>query len=248
MSVVRERLAGKVAIVTGGGSGIGAATVRRFLDEGAKVVSVDLDRDAAAAVIGEDAERALARSADVTDKAAIDAVVAEALERFGGLDCYFNNAGAPATPAYVEEITLETWERVIAVNLTAAFLAAQAVIPIMKRNRKGVFLINASMSGARPRPMLSAYCASKGGAIALAKELALEVAEFGVRANAICPVATDTPMYREMSGDQLASPRSIPMGRLAKAEEMASVAAFLASDDASFMTGSEVYVDGGRGV
>jgi 3-oxoacyl-[acyl-carrier protein] reductase len=243
-----ERLRGKTAIITGGASGIGAATVRRFLAEGANVVSVDLDAEGAAAAFGRESERAIARPVDVTDGEAIAAVVAETVDHFGTLHCYFNNAGAPTSPAWVEDLPLEVWQQTLAVNLTAPFLAAQAAIPVMKENRAGTFLINASMSGARQRPKLSAYCASKGGAIAFAKELALEVAEFGVRVNAICPVATDTPMYRQMSGDQYAAASTIPMGRLAEPEEIAAVAAFLASDDASFMTGSAVYVDGGRGV
>jgi 3-oxoacyl-[acyl-carrier protein] reductase len=244
----KARLDGKTAIITGGASGIGASTVRRFLEEGANVVSVDLDRHGALAAMGGESERALGVAADVTDAAAIAAVVAAAVDRFGSLDCYFNNAGAPTSPSWIEEVPLEIWQRTLAVNLTAPFLAAQAAIPVMKSAGRGTFLINASMSGARPRPKLSAYCASKGGAIALAKELALEVAGFGVRVNAICPVATDTPMYRQMSGDQLAAPDTIPMGRLARAEEISSVAAFLASDESSFVTGSAVYVDGGRGV
>jgi 3-oxoacyl-[acyl-carrier protein] reductase len=242
------RLLDKTAIITGGASGIGAATVRRFLEEGANVVSVDLDRDGAAKAMGGDSERAMALAADVTDGDAIAAVVEATVDRFGTLDCYFNNAGAPTDPAWVEDLSLAVWERTLAVNLTAPFLAARAVIPLLKEKGSGSFLVNASMSGARQRPKLSAYCASKGGAISFAKELALEVAEFGVRVNAICPVATDTPMYGEMSGDTYAAASTIPMGRLARPEEIASVAAFLASDDAAFVTGSAMFVDGGRGV
>jgi 3-oxoacyl-[acyl-carrier protein] reductase len=242
------RLRGKTAIITGGGSGIGAATVRRFLADGANVISVDLDRDAAVEVLGEESDRALARALDVTDGAAIAAVVSEAKDRFGSLDCYFNNAGGPMSPSWIEDVPLEVWERTLAVNLTAPFLAAKAAIPLMKAQGSGTFIVNASMSGARQRPKLSAYCASKGGAISFAKELALEVAQFGVRVNAVCPVATDTPMYREMAGDQYAAASTIPMGRLAKPEEIASVVSFLASDDSTFVTGSAVYVDGGRGV
>jgi 3-oxoacyl-[acyl-carrier protein] reductase len=243
-----ERLRGKTAVVTGGGSGIGAATVRRFLEEGANVMSIDLDREAALDELGGESERALVRSLDVTDGEAVAAVVEEAASVFGSLDCYFNNAGGPMRPCYIEDVSLEVWERTLEVNLTAPFLAAKAAIPLMKRQGSGTFLVNASMSGVRQRAKLSAYCASKGGAISFAKELALEVAEFGVRVNAICPVATDTPMYREMAGDEYAAANTIPMGRLARPEEIASVAAFLASDQSTFVTGSAVFIDGGRGV
>ena len=240
------RLVGRTAIITGGGSGMGLASVERFLAEGANVVAVDLNGEAAEKAVAGHEERAFAAKADVTDASAVRGVVDQTIERFGALDCYFNNAGVPMVAAPIEETSDEEWARNIAVNLTAFFLAARIVTPVMKKQGSGVILVTSSMTGVRPRPNLSAYAAAKGGAVNLAKALAIELAEFGIRVNAICPVATDTPMLKGFgAGDQTTS-KATPLGRLARADEIASTAAFLASDDASFITGSSLLVDGGR--
>lgn len=242
------RLQGKTAIITGGGSGMGLASVHRFLAEGANVVAVDLNGEAAEAAVAGHEDRAFAAAADVTDPDAISVVVSDTVERYGSLDCYFNNAGIAMSAAAIEDTTDEQWERNIAVNLTAFFIAARVVVPVMKKQGSGVLLVTSSMTGVRPRPRLSAYAAAKGGAVNLAKALAIELAEFGIRVNAICPVSTDTPMLADFGiGDHVTS-NATPMGRLARPEEIASTAAFLASDDASFITGSPIFVDGGRGL
>lgn len=241
-----HRLEGRTAIITGGGSGMGLATVHRFLAEGANVVAADLNAEAAARAVEGHGARAYAATVDVTDATAVQRMVDEAVERFGSLDCYFNNAGVPMVASPIEETSDAEWQRNIAVNLTAFFLAARIVVPIMKRQRSGVILVTSSMTGIRPRPNLSAYAAAKGGAVNLAKELAIELAEFGIRVNAICPVATDTPMLAQFGPGDQGTAKATPLGRLARAEEIASTAAFLASDDASFITGSAILVDGGR--
>lgn len=249
-TVPARRLEGRTAIITGAGSGIGRASVERFLDDGANVVAVDIDGDAADATVAatDAADRAVAATADVTDAAAVQSVVDLALERFGSLDVYYNNAGVPQVAARVEDVDDDTWHRVIEVNLTAIFIAARIVVPIMKQQRSGVILVTASMSGIRPRPQLCAYTAAKGGAVNLAKALAIELAEFGIRVNSVNPVSTDTPMLSQFGAGDHTTANATPLGRLGQAREMAAAAAFLASDDASFVTGSALQVDGGRGI
>ena len=248
--VPARRLEGRTAIITGAGSGIGRASVERFLAEGANVIAADIDGAAAeTAVAAMDAgERAAAIATDVTDAGAVQKTVDLALERFGSLDIYYNNAGVPQIAALVEDVDDETWQRVIDVNLTAVFLAARIVVPIMKRQGSGVILVTASMSGIRPRPQLCAYTAAKGGAVNLAKALAIELAEFGIRVNSVNPVSTDTPMLSQFGSGDHTTANATPLGRLGQAEEMAAAAAFLASDDASFITGTALQVDGGRGI
>lgn len=240
------RLGGRTAIITGAGSGMGLASVERFLADGANVVAVDVNGDAAEQAVAGHDDRAFAAAVDVTDASAVQAVVAQAVERFGAVDCYFNNAGVPMVASPIEETSDAEWERNIAVNLTAFFVAARIVAPVMKRQGSGVILVTSSMTGVRPRPNLSAYAAAKGGAVNLAKALAIELADFGIRVNAICPVATETPMLQQFGPGDHGTAKATPLGRLARAEEIASTAAFLASDDASFITGSAILVDGGR--
>jgi 3-oxoacyl-[acyl-carrier protein] reductase len=243
-----QRLAGKTTIITGAGSGMGLASVHRFLQEGANVVAVDIDGEAAARATADAGDRAVAYGLDVMDAQGVQRMVDETVARWGVVDCYFNNAGVPQSAANVEDIDDDTWRRVIDVNLTAILYAARAVVPVMKRQRSGVILITASVSGIRPRPRLAAYTAAKGGAVNLARALAMELAEFGIRVNSVNPVSTDTPMLAQFGAGDHRTANATPLGRLGRADEVAATAAFLASDDASFITGSAVNVDGGRGV
>ncbi len=243
-----ERLKGKTAIITGGASGIGLASVHRFLAEGANVVCVDLDADRAAASVEGAGDRGTSVAADVTDKAAVQAVVDSAIERYGAIDCYFNNAGVPMVAAGVDETTDDAWDLNVAVNLTAFFYAARIVVPHMRERGGGTLLVTASISGVRPRPMLSAYTAAKAGAIGLAKQLAIELADTGIRVNAVCPVSTETPMLAGFGMGDHVTAKATPVGRLGRPEEMAAAAAWLASDDAAFITGTAFAVDGGRSI
>jgi 3-oxoacyl-[acyl-carrier protein] reductase len=244
------RLKGKTAIITGGASGMGKASVERFLDDGATVVAIDIAEEGLAALeIPED--RGMTAVVDVTDAAAVGEIVDRTVERYGRVDVYFNNAGSAQSAKPVQDIGLDEWRKVIEVNLTAAYLAAQAVVPHMRRQRDGCFLVTASTAGLRPRPNLLAYNAAKFGVVGLVKSLALEVGEDNVRANAICPVATNTPMLEQFgygTHDETAAllTAGTPLGRVAEPRDIASVAAFLASDDAEFLTGIAIAVDGGR--
>lgn len=245
-----ERLAGKIAIVTGGASGMGKASVARFLDEGATVVALDIS-EAGLAALALPEDRGMTAVVDVADPAAVQAIVDQTIERYGRLDVYFNNAGTAQSAKGVEATDLDEWRHVIDVNLTAAFLAAKAIIGPMREQGSGAFIITASTAGIRPRPNLLAYNAAKAGVIGLAKSFALEGGARNVRANVICPVATNTPMLEQFgygTHDETAAllTDGTPLGRVAEPEDIAKVAAFLASDDAAFLTGTVVPVDGGR--
>lgn len=249
VSSAGPRLTGKTSIITGGGSGMGYAAVERFLEEGGDVVAIDL-RDEGLARLREahGDEHLLTITADVSDQAAIDAAVKAAVDRFGRLDVYFNNAGVAFQAKAIEDVTDEDWDLNMTVNLKAILIAARAVVPIFKEQRSGSFIITASMAGVRPRPMLTPYTIAKGGAVHFAKAMAIELAPHQIRVNAVCPVAADTPMLKEFGVGDHITPNATPMGRLVQAQEIAAVALFLASDDAGFVTGLAIPVDGGRSI
>ncbi len=250
------KLDAKVALVTGAGSGIGQASALLFAREGARVVVVDVRDDAAkdtAQRIEDAGGQALVIRADVTRAADNEAAVGHAVARFGRLDVFFANAGVPQWPTSVEDVDEATFERIMAVNVKGVFLGAKYAAPVMKRQRSGVILVTASTSAIRPRPGVQCYSASKGAVITLVKSLALELAPFGVRAVALAPVATDTPMLPTFMGKREVDAEgraryvaTIPLGRLNTPDDLARAACFLVSDDAAMMTGTCVEVDGGR--
>jgi 3-oxoacyl-[acyl-carrier protein] reductase len=250
------KLADRVAIVTGGGSGIGAAAALAFAGEGARVLIADLDEAAAKRTV-ESLERAgghaIGARCDVTRAADTQGVVEQALAAWGRLDIFFANAGVPQWKTDVEDVEEKDFDRIMNVNVKGVWLGAKYALPVMKRARRGVFLITASTAGIRPRPGGQVYAASKGAVITLTKALALEVAGHGVRVVAIAPVATHTPMLptfmnrKEVDAESLAAyVKTVPLGRLNQPEDLARTAVFLASDDAAMITGSCVEVDGGR--
>jgi 3-oxoacyl-[acyl-carrier protein] reductase len=250
------RLKDRVAIVTGGASGIGAASAMAMAREGARVLVVDLNEAGAKAIverIEKAGGQAAAARADVTRASDSEAIVEQATARWGRLDVFFANAGVPQWKTDLEDVEEKVFDQIFAVNVKGVWLGAKYALPVMKRARRGVFLITASTSAIRPRPGGQTYAASKGAVITLAKAMALEMAPHGVRVVAIAPVATHTPMLptfmnkREVDEEGLRQyVATVLLGRLNQPEDLAATAVFLASDDAAMITGSCIEVDGGR--
>ncbi len=249
VSSVGPRLTGKTSIITGAGSGMGYAAAERFLAEGGNVVAVDLKEGGLNGLEeSHGGDALLTRTLDVTDQESITALVADTVKRFGSVDCYFNNAGVPFVAKEIESVDEAEWDLMMDVNLKAIFYAARAVVPVMKEQGGGSFIITASMAGVRPRPNLLPYTVSKGAAVHMAKAMAVELAPHQIRVNAVCPVAADTPMLAEFGAGDHITANATPMGRLVSPEEIGAVALFLASDDAGFVTGLAIPVDGGRSI
>jgi NAD(P)-dependent dehydrogenase (short-subunit alcohol dehydrogenase family) len=243
------RLQDRTAIVTGGLGGIGLATASRFVEEGAQVVIADLDDAKGAAVADE--LGALYVHCDVTSPEQVDAMVATTVETYGSIDIAFNNAGiSPPDDDSILDTGLDAWRRVQEVNLTSVFLCCKAVLPHMRSQRRGSIINTASfvaVMGAATSQI--SYTASKGGVLAMSRELGVQFAREGVRVNALCPGPVDTPLLRELfaTDPERAARRlvHIPMGRFAEAAEIANAVVFLASDESSFITASTFLVDGG---
>lgn len=243
------RLAGKTAIVTGAGSGFGAGIARRFAAEGAQVLVADRDDIAAAAVAGEIG--GLPVAVDVADAAAVEAMADAAMDAWGRIDILVNNAGVTHLPAAMEEVSEDDFDRVFAVNCKAVYLTARAIVPHMKAAGRGAIVNIASTGGVSPRPRLSWYNASKGWMITATRAMAVELAPTGIRVNAVNPVAGETPLLKSFMGEDTPEVRarflaSIPIGRFSTPEDIANAALYLASDEASMVTGVAMEVDGGR--
>src|SRR5262245_485186 len=244
------RFDGKVVVVTGAAAGIGAACARRFVREGARVVLGDIDAAGAGALARElDAGRgvAAAEAVDVADAAAVEALVAAAVARFGRLDAMVNNAGIGSV-GRAPELPLEEWRRTLAVDLDSVFYGCRAAIPRLRASGGGAIVNTASVSGLAGDHLLPAYNAAKGGVVNLTRAIALDHAREGIRCNAVCPGATETPMSAAILANEALSAefrRLIPIGRIDRADEVASAVAFLASDDAAYITGVMLPVDGG---
>ena len=248
-----SRLAEKSAVVTGAASGIGRAAAERFAAEGAAVLVADVDAAGAevAAAIRARGGRAEFVRTDVTDESAVRTLMEAAVEHFGKLDVVFNNAGIGSFVPF-DRLEPAEWDRILAVNLRGVFLGCRYALPHLRRNGGGAILNTASQSGLQGQAMNESYCASKAGVVLLSRSLAREVARENIRVNCLCPGGTDTPLLRAFSAasaqsaDPLANlaARS-PMGRIARPEEIAAAALFLVSDEASFITGVALPVDGG---
>jgi 3-oxoacyl-[acyl-carrier protein] reductase len=248
------RLANKVAVVTGAGSGFGEGIAIRFAQEGAKVVVNDIDASSAARVartIVEAGGNASAQPGDVTRDADVAALVAHALATFGDLHVVVNNAGVTHRNQPMLDVTEAEFDRIYAVNVKSLFLTARHAVPHFRRKRDGVFVTIASTAGVRPRPGLTWYNGSKGAAIVTSRSMAAELAPHNVRVNVINPVAGETALLAQFMGEDTPEMRakfvaSIPLGRLSQPSDIATAAVFFASDEAAFITGACLEVDGGR--
>ena len=245
------RLEGKIALVTGAASGFGEGIAKKFVAEGAKVVLADRDGEGAARAADRLGAAALGVRADVTVSADVEAMFAAAQERFGGLDILVNNAGMGHVPQPLEDLAEVDFDRILAVNVKAIYLAARVVVPRFKANKRGVILNIASTAGVSPRPRLAWYNASKGWVITATRAMAVELAPFGIRVVALNPVAGETPMLKTFMGEDTPEIRAkflatIPIGRFSTPEDLGNAACFLCSDEASMITGVAMEVDGGR--
>ena len=245
------RLQNKVAIVTGGGSGFGEGIVRKFVAEGAKVIVADRDAGGAARVADAVGSSAKAVAADVTVDADVAKMIKAATDQFGALDILVNNAGIGHLPQPLEALDERTFDQVVAVNMKAIYLAARHVVPLFKQQKRGVILNMASTAGVSPRPNLTWYNASKGWVITATRSMADELAPFGIRVNALNPVAGETPLLKTFMGTDTPEVRArflstIPLGRFSTPEDLGNASAFLCSDEASMITGVAMEVDGGR--
>ena len=245
------RLKDKVAVVTGAGSGFGEGIATKFVAEGAKVIVADRHGDAAARVAAALGSDAHAVTADVSNAGDVAAMIDAAQSRFGGIDILVNNAGIGHKPQPLEDLAEDEYDRIVAVNMKAIYLAARVVVPLMKAARRGVILNIASTAGVSPRPRLAWYNASKGYVITATRAMAVELAPFGIRVVALNPVAGETPLLATFMGEDTPEMRAkflstIPIGRFSTPEDLGNAACFLCSDEASMITGVAMEVDGGR--
>ncbi|MEM9550654.1 MAG: SDR family oxidoreductase [Pseudomonadota bacterium] len=243
------RLRDKTAIVTGGASGFGAGIVRKFVEEGARVMIADINRDGAAAMAGD--LDAIAQQVDVSDGGSVQAMADAALAAWGHVDIVINNAGVTHPKGWLEEISEDDFDRVLNVNVKSVYLTARALVPHMKARNSGAILNIASTAGRSPRPQLNWYNASKGWMITATRTMAIELAPHKVRVNALNPVAGETPLLKSFLGEDTPEMRAkflatIPLGRFSQPEDLGNAACFLCSDEASMITGVALEVDGGR--
>lgn len=246
----------KVAIVTGAGGGMGKVVVEQFLEQGAKVAGIDIQVDGLSELEARYPGQLLVIKGNLTDEQSVEDAVKKTAELFGQVDVLANVAGIAQAATDIEKVSLKDWERIMSINSTAVFLTSRAVVPYMKQQNSGSIINIASVSVDRPRPGLNAYVASKGATISLTKALAIELAPYNIRVNAINPGPADTKMLGEFTAagsdegeaKENIFRKSVPLGDLITPEAIANCVLYLSSDLAKMMTGSVVNVDGGRGI
>ncbi|MCV3242172.1 SDR family oxidoreductase [Mesorhizobium sp. ZC-5] len=246
-----KRLKDKVAVITGAASGFGEGMAKRFAEEGARVVVADLNVKGAERVAGEIGKAAIWTQTDVSQKSEFDEMVDATMKAFGRIDIMVNNAGYTHRNGDMLEVDEATFDLIAAVNMKAIYHSARVVVPIMEKQGGGSIITTASTAGLRPRPGLTWYNASKGWAITATKSMAVELAPKNIRVNCLCPVAGETGMLAQFMGEDTPEFRakfraSIPLGRLSTPLDIANAALWLASDEAEFITGVALEVDGGR--
>ena len=245
------KLKGKTAIITGAASGFGAGIARIFADQGAAVMVADINGAAAKDMAQTLGSTAIAQQVDVSQGTSVEQMTQSALDTWGHIDILVNNAGVTHLPTALEDVSEDDFDRVVAVNMKSVYLTARTIIPAMKARSTGVVLNIASTAGVSPRPRLNWYNASKGWMITATKTMAVELAPFGIRVNALNPVAGETPLLKSFLGEDTPEMRAkflstIPLGRFSTPDDMGQAALFLCSDDASMITGGALEVDGGR--
>jgi 3-oxoacyl-[acyl-carrier protein] reductase len=248
------RLNGKVAIVTGGASGFGAEIARTYVREGARVVILDLNAKGAESVAAEIGAGAVALGGDVTDRADVEASVKLAVEKFGRIDIVVNNAGWTYRNKPLLDVTEEEFDKAFAINVKSIFLMTGAVVPQMRAQKSGSIINIGSTAGLRPRPGLTWYNATKGAVNLMSKSMAVELAPDGIRVNCVAPVIGETGLLEAFMGmpdtpeNRAKFVATIPLGRFSKPSDIANACVYLASNDAEFLTGVILPVDGGRTV
>jgi len=249
------RLQNKIALITGGASGFGEAIAKQYAAEGAAVMVTDLDPVGARRVateINSSGERAESHQADVTKTADVEAMTEATIKAFGGLDILVNNAGVPQRIGRFETVLEDAIDRIFDVNVKSWLKTTRAALPHLEARGGGSIVNTASIAGLRPRPGAAWYNASKAAACSLTISMASELGEKNIRVNALCPVAAETPLFEEVVGGQITDEdrqrfiSGIPLGRLATPADVARAAVYLASDDAQFLTGVLLPIDGGR--
>lgn len=249
------RLGGKVALVTGGGSGIGRATAELFAREGARVVVADVRAEAGldtVARIRQQGGEAMAVTADVSRAADVEAMVGAVVGAFGTLNVLHNNAGITPVKVAIQDLTEDEWDRVMGINLKGAWLVCKYAIPVLIAAGGGTIVSTASLAGVRARPYRVHYEASKAGVISLTRTLAIELSPYGIRANCVCPGGVETPGRTASLGEAEQSEQrqphidALPIPRLALPAEVANAVLFLASDESSYVNGHALYVEGGE--
>ena len=246
-----NRLDGKVALITGAGSGFGAGIAKNFVEEGARVGVLDLNGGAARTIAQELGDNSLAIEADITNKTQIQKAVDEITAWSGPINVLVNNAGIGHTPTPLEKLDQEQFDKIVAVNMRSIYLTGQVIVPLMKSEGGGSILNIASTAGVSPRPNLTWYNASKGWVITATKSMAIELAPDKIRVNALNPVAGETPLLSTFMGEDTPEMRhkflsTIPLGRFSTPEDLGRAAVYLCSDESSLVTGITLEIDGGR--